>query len=156
MKKTELLNLLEEEILLCDGATGSLLQKEGMPVGVCPEQWILEHPEAILKIQKEYVEAGSKIIYAPTFGGNRIKLSEYGLENQLVDMNKRLVALSKEAAGDRAFVAADMTMTGESLAPLGTLTLEELIDIYKEQAKAIYEAGADLLVVETMMSLAEA
>lgn len=156
MKKTEVLNLMEEEILLCDGATGSLLQKEGMPVGVCPEQWILEHPEAILKIQKEYVEAGSKIIYAPTFGGNRIKLSEYGLEDQLVDMNKRLVTLSKEAAGDRAFVAADMTMTGESLAPLGTLALEELIDIYKEQAKALYEAGVDLFVVETMMSLAEA
>lgn len=156
MNRNELYNLLEQEILLCDGATGSLLQKEGMPTGVCPEQWILEHPEAILKVQKGYVEAGSRIIYAPTFGCNRMKLSEYGLENQAVSMNKELVALSKKAAGENAYVAGDMTMTGESLAPIGKLTLDELIDIYKEQASALYEAGVDLFVVETMMSLSEA
>lgn len=155
MTRNELYTLLEQEILLCDGATGSLLQKEGMPTGVCPEQWILDHPEAILKVQRAYVEAGSNIIYAPTFGGNRIKLREYGLEDRLEEMNRKLVALSKEAAGDKAYVAGDMTMTGESLRPLGKMTLEELITIYKEQAKVLYEAGVDLFVVETMMSLPE-
>ena len=155
MTRQELYDLLEKEILLCDGATGSLLQKEGMPMGVCPEQWILEHPEAIIKIQKAYVEAGSHIIYAPTFGGNRIKLGEYGLEERLEEINRNLVALSKEAAGTKAFVAGDMTMTGTSLKPLGDMELETLIDIYKEQAKVLYEAGVDLFVVETMLSLAE-
>lgn len=155
MTRKELYDLLEHEILLCDGATGSLLQKEGMPIGVCPEQWILEHPEAIKKVQRAYVEAGSNILYAPTFGGNRIKLSEYGLEERLEEMNHKLVALSKEAAGGKAFVAGDMTMTGQNLKPLGKMELEELIDIYKEQAKALYEAGVDLFVVETMLSLAE-
>ena len=156
MTKRELYGILEQRILLCDGATGSLLQKAGMPTGVCPEQWILDHPEAILKVQRDYVEAGSDIIYAPTFGCNRMKLKEYGLEDQIVSMNRELVALAKQAADGKAFVAGDMTMTGESLAPLGTLTLEELIDVYKEQAAALYEAGVDLFVVETMMSLPEA
>ena len=156
MTGQELYDLLEERILLCDGATGSLLQKAGMPTGVCPEEWILNHPEAILKVQRDYVEAGSDIIYAPTFGCNRLKLKEYGLEDKVLSMNQELVALAKHAADGRAFVAGDMTMTGESLTPLGTLTLEELIDVYKEQAAALYEAGVDLFVVETMMSLPEA
>ena len=155
MTRNELYDLLEKRILLCDGATGSLLQKAGMPTGVCPEDWILKHPEAILKVQRDYVEAGSDIIYAPTFTCNRIKLKEYGLEENVISMNHELVSLAKKAADGRAFVAGDMTMTGESLVPLGTLTLEELIDVYKEQAKALYEAGVNLFVVETMMSLPE-
>ncbi len=155
MTRQELYDLLEKRILLCDGATGSLLQKAGMPTGVCPEQWILEHPEAILKVQRDYVEAGSDIIYAPTFTCNRIKLKEYDLEDKVVSMNHELVKLAKEAADGKALIAGDMTMTGESLAPLGTLTLDELIDVYKEQAAALYEAGVDLFVVETMMSLPE-
>ena len=155
MTQQELYHLLEQRILLCDGATGSLLQKAGMPTGVCPEEWILNHPEAILKVQRDYVEAGSDIIYAPTFGCNRLKLKEYGLEDRVVSMNRELVGLAKQAADGRAFVAGDMTMTGESLVPLGTLSLEELIDVYKEQAEALYKAGVDLFVVETMMSLPE-
>lgn len=156
MTGIELQNLLEKNILLCDGATGSILQQAGMPTGVCPEQWILDHPDVLISLQNEYVEAGSNIIFAPTFTCNRIKLGEFHLEDQTVDMNRRLVALSKEAAKGRAYVAADMTMTGQSLKPLGPLSLEELISIYKEQAQALYEAGVDLFVVETMMSLAEA
>ncbi len=155
MTRKELYDLLEKRILLCDGATGSLLQKAGMPTGVCPEQWILEHPEAILKVQRDYVEAGSDILYAPTFTCNRIKLREYGLEDKVESMNRELVALAKKAANGKALIAGDMTMTGESLTPLGTLTLEELIDVYKEQAAALYVAGVDLFVVETMMSLPE-
>lgn len=155
MTRNDLYTLLEQNILLCDGATGSILQKAGMPTGVCPEQWILNHPAVLLKLQKEYVAAGSNIIYAPTFTCNRIKLREFGLEDKVVEMNHQLVAISKEAAGEKAFVAGDMTMTGESLKPLGKLSLEELIEVYKEQAKALWEAGVDLFVVETMMSLAE-
>ena len=127
-----------------------------MPVGVCPEQWILENSEVLIDLQKRYVEAGTDILFAPTFTASRIKLKEYGLEDHLEEMNRKLVALSKEAAkGTNALVAGDLTMTGEQLYPLGDLMFEDLVDVYKEQAKIIAEAGADLFVVETMMSLQE-
>lgn len=155
MTKEELYGLLEKGPVFLDGATGSNLQKAGMPTGVCPEQWILDHPDVILDLQKRYIEAGTQILYAPTFSGNRIKLEEYGLADKIVEINTKLVQLCKEAAGDKGLVCGDMTMTGESLEPMGDLELEELIDIYKEQAKILYEAGVDLFVVETMMSLAE-
>lgn len=127
-----------------------------MPVGVCPEQWILENSEVLIDLQKQYVEAGTDILFALTFTASRIKLKEYGLEDHLEEMNRKLVALSKEAAkGTNALVAGDLTMTGEQLYPLGDLMFEDLVDVYKEQAKIIAEAGADLFVVETMMSLQE-
>lgn len=141
--------------LLLDGATGTNLMKAGMSVGVCPEQWILEHPQVLIDLQKQYVEAGSHIVYAPTFTTNRIKLKEYGLEAKQKEMIDALVGLSKEASGDKALVAGDITMTGEQLVPIGKLALEDLIDVYKEQIRYMVEAGVDLLVVETMMSLAE-
>ena len=138
-----------------DGATGSNLQKAGMNPGVCPEKWILDHPQELIRLQQQFVAAGTDILYAPTFTANRIKLAEYGLEGELVEMNHRLVALSKEASKGRALVAGDLTMTGQQLAPVGTLDFEELVTVYKEQVQALYDAGVDLLVVETMMSLQE-
>ena len=148
--------LVKNGPVLLDGATGTNLQKAGMPVGVCPEQWILENSEVLIDLQKRYVEAGTDILFAPTFTASRIKLKEYGLEDHLEEMNRKLVALSKDAAkGTNALVAGDLTMTGEQLYPLGDLMFEDLVDVYKEQAKIIAEAGADLFVVETMMSLQE-
>lgn len=159
MKKEQFQNLLNQKILILDGATGTNLQKAGMPTGVCPEAWILEHPEVLVNLQMDYINAGSNIIYAPTFSGNRIKLEEYGWEKDLETINRRLVSLSKEAVaktGYRAYVAGNLTMTGRQLYPIGKLTLEELIDVYKEQIEVLVKAEVDLLVVETMMSLAEA
>lgn len=156
MTREEFRELAQRRVLILDGATGSNLQKAGMPTGVCPEQWILEHPQALIDLQKAYVEAGSDIVYAPTFTASRIKLEEYGLQDQLVDMNRRLVALSREAvAGSNCLVAADMTMTGKQLAPIGDLPFETLVDVYREQAAVLADAGVDLFVVETMMSLQE-
>ena len=155
MKIEEFWKLTKNKLIYLDGATGSNLLKRGMPGGVCPEKWIIEHPDIFVEFQREYVEAGSNIIYAPTFTANRIKLKEYGLEDQIAEINHQLIALSKEAAGDKALVAGDITMTGRQLAPMGDMDFEELIDIYKEQIKLIDDAGADLLVVETMMSLQE-
>lgn len=156
MTKKEFAAWTSENTIYLDGATGSNLMKAGMPAGVCPEQWILEHEEVFLALQKGYVEAGSHVLYAPTFTVNRIKLKEYGLQERLQEMTNRLVALSKQAAGGRALVAGDITMTGEQLAPMGSMDFEELVDIYKEQIAALAAAGVDLLVVETMMSLQEA
>lgn len=155
MTKQDFLNLIQEHPLFLDGATGSNLLKRGMPSGVCPEKWILENKEIMIGLQKEYVEAGSNILYAPTFSANRIKLKEYGLDEQIREINCNLVAVSKEAAAGKAYVAGDITMTGEQLAPMGKMDFEELIFIYKEQIGYLAEAGVDLLVIETMMSLQE-
>ena len=150
---------IAENLLYLDGATGSNLVRAGMPSGICPEKWILEHPEVLLELQKRYVAAGTDILYAPTFTANRIKLAEYGLEGQMSSMISSLVGISREAAsgaGRPVYVAGDLTMTGELLRPMGKMDLEELIDTYKEQIGFLVDAGVDLLVVETMMSLAEA
>lgn len=155
MNKQEFQALIGDNPIFLDGATGSNLQKKGMPVGVCPEKWILEHKQVLVGLQREFIEAGANIVYAPTFTANRIKLKEYGLEGKIRRINHELVALSKEAAGGKAYVAGDITMTGEQLAPIGKLDFEELIEIYKEQIRYLAEAGVDLLVVETMMSLQE-
>ena len=155
MDRNTFSSLLQDRPIFLDGATGSNLQKSGMPTGVCPEQWILEHKEILIALQKEFISAGSRIIYTPTFTANRIKLKEYGLEKHIRQINHDLVALSKEAAGERAYVAGDITMTGEQLAPIGRMDFEELVDVYKEQIGYLVEAGVDLLVVETMMSLQE-
>lgn len=155
MTNKEFNQLIQKKIVLLDGATGSNLLKRGMPAGVCPEQWILENPEVMKGLQQEFVRAGSDIVYAPTFTANRIKLAEYGLQDNIEQMNKDLVRISKEAVNGKAYVAGDITMTGEQLAPMGTLDFEELVDVYKEQIGYLVEAGVDLLVVETMLSLQE-
>lgn len=155
MTKQKFRELVTEKYIYLDGATGSNLQLAGMPVGVCPEQWILENKDILIHLQKSFVEAGSNIIYAPTFTANRIKLEEYHLEGELITMNQELVRLSKEAADGKAWVACDLTMTGRQLKPTGDMDLEELIDVYKEQIQVCANAGADLIVVETMFSLQE-
>lgn len=155
MTKQEFLSFVQDEIVILDGATGTNLQMAGMPVGVCPEQWILDHPQVMIDLQRAYVEAGTKILLAPTFTANRVKLAEYGLEDQLAEMNQNLVALSKEAAAGQAYVAGDLTMTGQQLYPMGNLPFEELVEVYKEQIRALVEAGVDLFIIETMMSLQE-
>ena len=156
MTRKQFREMIESRVVVLDGATGTNLQKAGMPTGVCPEEWILEHPQALIDLQKAYVEAGTDIVYAPTFTASRIKLQEYGLEERLEEMNRALVALSKEAvAGSGALVAGDLTMTGKQLAPIGDLPFETLVEVYKEQARVLADAGVDLFVVETMMSLQE-
>lgn len=158
MTTQELYSLMNTSPLYLDGATGSNLQKAGMPSGICPEMWILKHPDILIDLQKQFLEAGTQILYAPTFSGNRLKLKEYGLDEYIVEMNTQLVSLSRQAiaaSGKQAYIAGNLTMTGESLAPMGSLELETLIDIYKEQAQILLDAGVDLFVVETMMSLAE-
>ena len=155
LKKDEFRELCQKKLIYLDGATGSNLIKRGMPAGVCPEKWILEHRDVMIGLQREYVAAGTNILYAPTFTANRVKLAEYGLEADIRQINQDLIRISKEAADGKAFVAGDITMTGEQLAPMGSMQFEDLIEIYKEQMAYQLEAGADLFVVETMMSLQE-
>ena len=142
--------------LVLDGANGTELQKRGFDGSMCTEKWVLEHPDVIKGLQREYVEAGSDIIYAPTFGANRVKLEENGIFNQVGEYNKRLVDLSKEAAGGKALVAGDIATTGKFLEPLGDFSFDELYDIYHEQAEALEAAGVDLFVIETIMTVPDA
>ncbi len=155
MTKSQWNDLLADGPVLLDGATGSNLMKAGMPFGVCPEQWITEHPEILIDLQRRYIAAGSRIVYAPTFTANRLRLEDYGLAEQTAVVNKKLIQMSQKAADGKAFVAGDITMTGKTLIPLGTLDFEKLVEVYKEQIQAIVEAGADLIIVETMMNLQE-
>ena len=155
MTKQEFRELIEHGPVILDGAMGTGLMKAGMPVDACTEEWALAHPEAVIAIQKAYVEAGTQIVYAPTFGANRIKLKEYGLEHRIEEFNKELVAISKQAVGEKALVAGDMTMTGQIPYPVGDVPFETFVEVYKEQAEYLVEAGVDLLVVETMMSMQE-
>ena len=142
--------------VILDGATGTELQKRGFTGDMSAEQWVLEHPESILEIQRKYVASGSNVLYAPTFGGNRQKLEERGIFNRTEEMNKALAQLSKQAADRKAWVAGDIAPTGRFLAPLGDASFEELVDIYTEQAAGLEQAGVDLYVIETMMTLTDA
>ena len=165
MKKEEFRLLCDSRIVLLDGATGTNLQKAGMPAGVCPELWMVEHEDAIKELQTAFLESGTHILYAPTFSANRIKLAEYGLENRLEELNTKLVHLSKGVVEEflakeenrerNCYVAGDLTMTGQLLYPVGKLLFEELVEVYKEQVRVLLSAGVDLFVVETMMSLQE-
>ena len=155
MNRTEFQNWTKHHIRLMDGATGSNLMKAGMPRGVCTEQWVLEHPDAILALQSAYKAAGSDMVYAPTFCANRIALSGYGLQDDASRMNRELVALSKKAVGSGVLVAGDMTTTGKPADPDDSDGYQQLLDAYREQAKALISGGADLIGVETMMGVNE-
>jgi 5-methyltetrahydrofolate--homocysteine methyltransferase len=142
-------------VIVADGATGTMLQKAGLPAGTPPDQWVLENPDPIRDLQRAYVEAGSDLIIACTFGANRARLERAGLADQLVEINQRAVQIAREAAGNRAYVAADIGPTGELLAPIGTLTYEQALEIYAEQAAALAQADVDVLYIETMSDLNE-
>lgn len=155
MTRQEFLEKAKEHVILLDGATGSNLRKAGMPVGISSEEWVLKNPEVLQELQRAYVEAGSEIVYAPTFAANRISLKNFGLEDKVTELNTCLVKISREAVGNKALVAGDLTTTGQLLEPRGDLSYEMLYQAYREQIKALTDAGADLLVAETMLSVDE-
>lgn len=156
MTKQEFRNLLKTGPIILDGATGSNLRLMGMPAGVCTEKWVNEHPEVLQKLQKAYVDAGSMVVYAPTFMANRISLKNVGLEEEIKRLNLENVKISKEAVGDRALVAGNLSTTSQPLEPVGTMTYDMLLENYKEQIRYLAEAGVDYLAAETLLSLEEA
>ncbi len=150
MKRDEFQALLAKAPILLDGATGSNLMKAGMPKGVCTEQWILEHPDSFIQLQKEYVQAGSQILYTPTFAANRISLGEHGLADQIDVMIPRLVGLSRTASKGQTLLAGDLTTTGKT-----DLPYDQLLNLYQEQITLLARSGVDLLVAETMIGAEE-
>lgn len=125
MTRDEFKALTDKGVVLLDGATGSNMTKAGMPKGTSTELWILDHPEPLQELQRAYVEAGSQIVYAPTFCCNPYSMKNFGREKDVYELNGRLVALSKAAVGGKAYVAGDMTTIGKMMEPRGERGGEE-------------------------------
>lgn len=149
--------LTRKQHLVLDGATGTNLQKRGLPVGSAPESWLFENPDAILQLYSDFVNAGSDIILTCTFGGNRVRLAHAGLENRIDQVHKTAVGLAKQAVGNSGvLVAGSIGPTGEMIQPFGNLSEDQAYDVYRQQAQALIDNGVDLIVVETQFDLAEA
>jgi 5-methyltetrahydrofolate--homocysteine methyltransferase len=151
-----LLSALKDKILLCDGATGTQLQKLGLGFGACGELWNLEEPERIRTVHRLYAEAGSDLLTTNTFGGTRIALARHGLEGRQREINVAGARLAREIAGEHRYVLGDMGPCGDLLDPYGDVQPEALFEDFKAQAEALLEGGADALLVETMSDPAEA
>jgi len=149
LTKTEFTELLSDRPLLLDGATGSNLQKMGMPRGCCTEEWILNHPEAILDLQRRYAAAGSQIIYAPTFQAQPIPLANVKLDRQTESINAMLVALSKQVEG--VLVAGNLTTLAAFIDSYDTALFDTMVENYRRQIAGLLEGGADLLAAETLL-----
>jgi 5-methyltetrahydrofolate--homocysteine methyltransferase len=152
------MNILDElkqnKVLLSDGAWGTFLHEKGMTPGECPELWNVTHREEVKDIAESYIRAGSDIIETNSFGGSRLKLSQYGLGERTSEINESAAIISREAAGNR-HVAGSIGPSGKMLI-MGDVTEEELYDSFREQAIALEKGGADIIIIETMSALDEA
>jgi 5-methyltetrahydrofolate--homocysteine methyltransferase len=148
--------LSQSGILIADGATGTTLQRAGLPPGAAPERWNLENPDAIRAMHRGYVEAGSDMILTNTFGGSRPRLAMEGLDGQVREVNLTAARLAREVAGERVMVLGDIGPTGQLMRPMGTLTYDDAVGFFAEQAAALAEGGVDAMLIETMSDLNEA
>jgi len=148
-------DILQKRILILDGATGTELQKLGMPQSVPPEVWCIKNPSIISAVHKSYIDAGADVIYTSTFGANREKLSQYGSFNPK-QVNRKLASLAKKAAGKNTLVAGDIGPIGKFIEPFGSLLFDEAVNIFKEQVKGLLLGGVDIFVIETMIDIQEA
>lgn len=148
--------LCPPNVLVADGAIGTYLQAQGLPAGTPPELWNAQEPEMVRSLHQAYLEAGAQVLTTNTFGGNRLRLPAEIDGQRLMDLVRRGVELAREVAGDAAWVAGSMGPTGRLLEPVGDLSCERAEDAYAEQAAVMAEAGADLILVETMSDILEA
>ena len=155
LTKEEFQNLLSKGPLLLDGATGSNLQKAGMPKGCCTEEWVLMHPEALVKLQRAYAQAGSDIVYAPTFQAQPIALERVNLQRQCEAINAQLVALSRAAAPE-CLIAGDLTTLATFCDSWDEANFDLLVENYRRQIRGLIDGGVDLLVGETLLYPQEA
>ena len=146
----------EGEILVADGAIGSLLFTMGLEPGGCPESVNIERPELLEEIARQYLEAGSQIIQTNTFGGSGLKLSAYGLGDRTHEINRAAVRAVRTAVGDHAYIYGSCGPTGRTLKPYGDTEPEEVYESFRLQLEAILAEGVDLLGIETMTDLTEA
>lgn len=150
-----ILEYITEKILIFDGGMGRELQKKGLSDEQPPEVWNIENPDPVRLLHREYFNAGAVAVTTNTFGGNRIKLSHYGLSHRTVELNERAVHLVREAVGEKGYVVGSIGPTGCFVEPLGELSFAAAYEVFFEQAKALSEAGADAIIIETMSDLGE-
>jgi 5-methyltetrahydrofolate--homocysteine methyltransferase len=155
MRSPILERLASGEVLIADGATGTMLQAAGLPTGTPGEAWVLEQPEESMRLHRAYAEAGSQVILTATFGGTRARLAAAGLDVQVGEINRRAAELARQVAGDDGYVAGDIGPTGEMMKPLGPLTYEIAVEMFAEQAQALAAGGVDFIYIETMSDLNE-
>lgn len=146
---------IREEVLILDGAMGTLLQERGLKAGQSPEELNLTMPDVVASVHKEYVEAGADIVISNTFGGSRFKLSHYGLEGRLAEINARGVEIARKAAGSKAYIGASIGPTGQFVEPIGEISFDQMTGVFIEQAQALVSAGADLISLETFLDVKE-
>jgi 5-methyltetrahydrofolate--homocysteine methyltransferase len=146
---------LTMEVLVCDGAMGTMIMNSGVKTGLAPEELNLTDPDVIKDIHRRYAEAGADIIETNSFGGSREKLSKAGLADKTLDINRRAAELAREAVGDGIIVAGSIGPMGAFLKPLGDITFEAALDMFAEQAKALADGGADVIFAETFSDLSE-
>ena len=156
MKKVDFKKLLEERILVFDGAMGTMLQARGLKTDECPEIYNLFHKDIILDIHRHYVDTGCDIIQTNTFGANKIKLSQYGLANSAAEINQCAVEIGRKAGNGRCLLAGDIGPVGKLLYPFGELSFDETYEAFYEQAKVLIQEGVDLINIETMSDIHEA
>jgi 5-methyltetrahydrofolate--homocysteine methyltransferase len=156
MRAPILERLASGDVLVADGATGTMLQAAGLPTGMPGEAWVLERPHEIVDLHRAYLEAGSQLILTTTFGGTRARLKAAGLEAQVDEINLRAAELARRAAGEDVYVAGDIGPTGEMMQPLGALTHRRALELFREQASALARGGVDAVFIETMSDLDEA
>jgi 5-methyltetrahydrofolate--homocysteine methyltransferase len=143
-----------DKVIFFDGANGTEYQRRGLPPGAAPESLVLTDPHIVNQVHREYVVAGSRVITTNTFGGNRKRLAASGLETQIQQINRRAVELAREAGAP--LVAGSMGPLGTFIEPYGEITKDEALALFQEQAELLKQAGVDLVLIETMMSLDEA
>jgi 5-methyltetrahydrofolate--homocysteine methyltransferase len=153
--KQPFLQAIAERVLVLDGAMGTMLQERGLRPGQSPEELNLTLPEVVAGVHREYLDAGADIIVTNTFGGSRAKLEHYGLQDRVAEINARAVAIAREVCGDRAYVAASIGPTGQFVEPVGDVSFDEMAAIFREQAQALIDAGADLITLETFLDIKE-
>ncbi len=145
------------KVLVSDGATGTNLQKWGLPVGAAAEAWVLENPDAIQKLNRAFIDAGSDILLTCTFGATRMRLAASNLADQFIAVNRQAVKITHEAVGNAdILIGGSIGPTGHMLAPLGTVTEDEAENDFKEQAQVLIDEGVDIIVIETQFDLNEA
>jgi 5-methyltetrahydrofolate--homocysteine methyltransferase len=148
--------LAQPGTLIADGATGTMLQKAGLPLGAAPERWNLENPDAVRALYRAYVEAGSDIILTNTFGGSSLRLERDGLSDQCTAINRAAAKLAREIAKENVIVFGDIGPIGQLLEPIGSLSYPDAVAAFARQAIALAGGGADAILIETMSDLNEA
>lgn len=146
---------IQEQVLILDGAMGTMLQERGLKPGQSPEELNLTMPEVVASVHREYIEAGADIIITNTFGGTHFKLSHYGLESKLAEINRRAVEIARKEARGMAYVGASIGPTGQFVEPLGEVSFDDMKAAFREQAEALVNAGADLISLETFLDIKE-